>query len=313
MLLQGRGKLTAQQIADELEISLRTVYRDLEALGEAGVPLFADRGPAGGYSLVEGYRTRLTGLTANEAEAVFLAGLPGPAAELGLGASLATAELKLRAALPAGLRERAARIADRFHLDHSEWFREAEQPRHLQALAEAVWEQRRLRVHYARWRGQVERVLEPLGIVLKGSSWYLVAAVAGQPRTYRAARMLDVALLEEHFERPAGFDLAAFWAEWSRDFEMRLARETAEIRLSPLGLKIIEHIFNAATQRAVQASRSVPDADGWVHATIPMESVPYAASELLRLGAEVEVLGPPGLRERMREIVRVLGQRYGCS
>jgi predicted DNA-binding transcriptional regulator YafY len=140
LLLQTRGRLTAQQLADALEVSVRTIYRDAESLHTAGVPLYGDSGPAGGYQLLGGYRTRLTGMTAAEAEALSLAGIPRAAAELGLGTVLATAQLKLQAALPAELRERAGRIQERFHLDAPGWYHHGDTSPYLAAVADAVWE-----------------------------------------------------------------------------------------------------------------------------------------------------------------------------
>ncbi|MEA2513935.1 MAG: hypothetical protein QOJ59_3422, partial [Thermomicrobiales bacterium] len=218
LLLQTRGRMTAQALADELEVSVRTVYRDVDSLSAAGVPVYGDRGPDGGYQLLDGYRTRLTGLTADEAESLFLAGVPGPAAELGLGTVLAAAQLKLMAALPPELRSRAGRIRERFHLDAPGWFQDAEQPPYLAAVADAVWNQKRLRVRYQRWGGEVERALDPLGLVLKGGAWYLVGAVAGQERTYRISRILELETLDERCERPEGFDLVGYWTTWSEQF-----------------------------------------------------------------------------------------------
>src|SRR5262245_11112504 len=217
LILQARGRTTAQELANELEVSVRTVYRDVESLGAAGVPVYSERGPAGGYQLLDGYRTRLTGLTSAEAESLFLAGMPGPAAELGLGTVLAAAQLKLLAALPPELRSRAARIRERFYLDAPGWFHEADQTPYLAAVADAVWHQRALRVRYRRWGGEVERTLEPLGLVLKAGAWYVVARVDEQPRAYRVARILDLVVLDRRFERPGDFDLAAFWQTWSEE------------------------------------------------------------------------------------------------
>jgi len=181
LLLQTRGRMTAQQLAGELGVSVRTVYRDVEALGAAGVPLYGDAGHAGGYQLLGGYRTRLTGLTAAEAEALFLSGLPGPAAELGLGSVLAAATLKLRAALPASLRESADRLTERFYLDAPGWYRRPEDVPHLPAVASAVWERQVIQVTYQRWKepAEVTRRLEPHGLVLKAGTWYVVARCDG--------------------------------------------------------------------------------------------------------------------------------------
>ena len=193
LILQTRGGLTAGELADELEVSVRTIHRDVDALSAAGVPIFAERGPHGGIRLVDGYRTRLTGMTADEAEALFLSGLPGPAAELGLGTVVAAARLKVLAALPAELRSRASRLVERFHLDAAGWFQAGEPVPHLGTVSEAVWEGQALRIEYRRERMPVARDLGPLGIVLKGGVWYLVATSDGQIRTYRVSRIVSAA------------------------------------------------------------------------------------------------------------------------
>lgn len=264
LLLQTRGRMTARELADALEVSVRTVYRDTEALAAAGVPIYADRGPAGGYQLLDGYRTRLTGLTPDEAEALFLAGVPGPAAELGLGTVLATAQLKLEAALPAELRARAARIRERFYLDAPGWFHEEEQNPFLGAVAEAVWEQRPIWVRYRRWGGEVTRTLEPLGLVLKAGVWYLVAQAGGQPRTYRVSRMLELELQDGRFERPEGFDLAEYWRSWSEGFADRLYRDRATVQLSPRGVVLLPYLLGQGVARMALEAAGDPDATGWV-------------------------------------------------
>ncbi|MFF8674631.1 helix-turn-helix transcriptional regulator [Streptomyces sp. NPDC015242] len=309
LLLQNRGRMTAPELAAELEVSVRTVYRDVEALGAAGVPVCADRGPEGGYRLVDGYRTRLTGLTDAEAGSLFLAGMPGPARDLGLGAVLASAQLKVQAALPAGLAEQARLVQERFHLDAPAWFREADPVPWLEAVAAAVWERRVLRVHYRRWRGEVRRELRPLGLVLKGGIWYLAALTEEAVRTYRVSRLLAVEDTGERFDRPAGFDLAAYWAESSRRLEAALHQQTARVRLSPRGQRLLPMQFGTAGVRALE-SAGAPDADGWVEVELSVEAEPVAVGDLLRLGPEAEVLGPPGLRRAVAAAVTGLAARY---
>ncbi|MER7821371.1 WYL domain-containing protein [Streptomyces sp. NPDC096097] len=309
LLLQNRGRMTAPELAAELEVSVRTIHRDIDALGASGVPVLAERGPAGGYRLADGYRTRLTGLTDTQAGSLFLAGVPGPAQELGLGADLTAAQLKLQAALPAALAERARRIQDRFHLDAPAWFREADPVPHLAQIAQAVWDQHVLRTHYRRWRGEVRRDLRPLGLVLKGGIWYLVAEVDGAVRTYRVSRFLTVDTAPERFERPAGFALAAYWQESTGRLDAVLRQQTAELRLSPRGQLLLPMQFGAAGTRAL-AEADPADADGWVRLRIAVESEAVAVGDLLRLGTEAEVLGPPELRRALAETVTALAGRY---
>ncbi|WP_409471275.1 helix-turn-helix transcriptional regulator [Streptomyces sp. HC307] len=312
LLLQNRGRMTASELAAELEVSVRTVYRDIEALSASGVPVCADRGPTGGYRLMDGYRTRLTGLTDTEAASLFLAGAPGPARDLGLGAVLAAAQLKLQAALPAELADRARRIQDRFHLDAPAWFRDADPVPHLGPVAQAVWGQRVLRAHYRRWRGEVHRELHPLGLVLKGGIWYLVARADETMRTYRISRFLAVNSTGEVFDRPAGFDLAAYWEESSRRLEAALHQGVALLRISPRAQRMLPMQFGAAGARALEGA-GPPDAEGWVQVEMPVETQAVAVSDLLRLGTEAEVLGPPELREAIAQTAAALASRYAAS
>ncbi|MFD3820934.1 helix-turn-helix transcriptional regulator [Streptomyces sp. NPDC058625] len=312
LLLQNRGRMTAPELAAELEVSVRTVYRDVEALGASGVPVRAERGPEGGYRLMDGYRTRLTGLTDAEAGSLFLAGLPGPARELGLGAVLASAQLKVEAALPGELAGQARQVRERFHLDAPAWFRGADPVPLLEAVARAVWERRVLRTHYRRWRGEVRREMRPLGLVLKGGIWYLVALAEDAVRTYRVSRFQAVEETGGEFTRPAGFDLAAYWAESSRRLEAALHRGTARLRLSPRGQKLLPMQFGAAGARAL-ADSGPPDGEGWVEVELSVESEAVATGDLLRLGAEAEVLGPAELRRAVAAAVAVLAKRYAAD
>lgn len=317
--------MTAQQLATELEVSVRTIYRDVESLHSAGIPLYGDAGWSGGYQLLDGYRTHLTGLTTDEAESMFLAGLPGPAAELGLGAVVTAAQLKLLAALPPELRDRAGRIRERFHLDAPGWYRDPDDVPHLMAVADAVWGQHRIRIRYRRWEAprEVVRTLDPYGVVLKGGRWYLVAAaekaaaekaVAGKaseqiPRTYRVGEILELQPLEEKFERPKDFELARYWQSYLDEFEARRLKGTARIRITERGLRRMPDLFGHAVARAANEN-VIKREDGWVTTIIPIEEVAHAHGDLLRIGADVVVEEPEELREMISETVWRLNSHY---
>jgi predicted DNA-binding transcriptional regulator YafY len=309
ILLQMRGRLSAEALAREFEVSVRTIYRDVDQLSAAGVPIYAERGRAGGFALLDGYRTKLTGFTSAEADALLLAGVGSAAADLGVGAELAAAQLKLLASLPPDAGASAQRVAARFHLDPLNWYRRADAVEMLPDLARAVWGERRIRVRYDSWKGVVERTLDPLGLVLKGGAWYLVAAVKGEPRTYRASNIQALDVLETTFRRPARFDLARFWNTWAKDFETRLMRERATIEVSPKGRTILR-AANPAAAHAVDTEHAAAKREGWVRATIPVESIAMAARELLSLGAEVVVLDPPALREAIAAEAKCVAALY---
>jgi predicted DNA-binding transcriptional regulator YafY len=308
--LQARGRITAPELAEACEVSVRTIYRDIDALAAAGIPVYADRGAEGGYRLLDGYRVRLNGLSLPEAEALFMAGLPGPAAALGLDAAMMTAQNKMMAALPANLRENAGRMQERFHLDAPSWLGEAEEPMHLRAIAGALLRERLIKIRYRSWRAEKQRRVAPLGLVLKGGSWYLAGSVDGSVRTYRVARILDCSVLDEPFVRPADFDLAAYWQAATLRLEAELHPNTVTLRLSPFGIKLL----NALSPPYVKARLRIEetsDAAGWRIAVLPIgKTVWHAATELLRFGAEAEVLEPAELREKMAEIAQAMAARY---
>jgi predicted DNA-binding transcriptional regulator YafY len=312
LLLQTRGRMTARELADELEVSVRTVYRDVESLGSSGVPIYADRGPAGGYRLLDGYQTRLTGLTSEEAGTLFLAGMPTAAAELGLGSVLAAAELKLRASLPGELADRADRVRDRFHLDAPGWFRSDEPTPHLSTVADAVWRGRLLEIRYRRWKAprEVSRTLHPLGVVLKAGRWYLVASAETRTTAYRVTNILEAEVLDRAADRPAGFDLAAYWREWTDRYERSVYRMTATVRMTAAALDLMVFVFPPEMSRVARESAGPPDEDGWLITTVPIESVKHGHIELLKLGSDAEVLEPAELRERFVETARGLLATY---
>lgn len=303
LILQTRGRLTAESLAGTFEVSVRTVYRDIEQLSAAGVPVYADRGPGGGFQLLDGFRTKLTGLTENEAETLFLSGLPGPATQLGLADQLLSAQLKLSAALPERSRASAQKMAQRFHLDPVGWFRSSDQARLLPTLAHAVWTETVVEIGYRRAQSTVTRRIHPLGLVLKAGTWYVVAERSGERRTYRASNIESLTPSGDHFTRPKDFDLVRFWTESSRAFEVGLYREQAVLRASPRAMMRLERL-GATVMDAARESAEAPDDEGWVRVTIPIESIDQAAIDLLMLGTEAEILKPRELRRRIATAAR---------
>jgi predicted DNA-binding transcriptional regulator YafY len=304
--------MTAEALAGELEVSVRTIYRDIEALSMAGVPVFAERGPGGGCQLVEGYRTRLTGLSGDEAEALFLSGLEGPAAQLGLGSVLAAAQIKVTAALPPELRGRASRLRERFHLEAPGWFRQIEPVPFLAVAAEALWSDRRLQITYRPGERATQRTLDPLGLVLKAGTWYLVARREGAIRTYRVARIGAATALDEHFERPQDFDLARYWTDSTLAFERELDRITVRLRIEPQAIDDLA--YAVASGRRVGEPQGEPSpVDGRVLVTMRHESLEAAHDDLLRLGDRAEVIDPPELRSMLAATAQAMAGRYAAA
>lgn len=312
MLLQTRGRMSAPALAEALEVSLRTLYRDVDQLSAAGVPIYAERGRSGGYQLLEGWKTSLTGLTPSESQAVFLTGLAGPAAQLGLGTEVETAKLKLLAALPAGWRDDAQRISSKLHLDPVDWYRESEPVPQLRPVADAVWREQRLSIRYESWKSHATRRVDPLGLVIKAGTWYLVAALGEQARTFRVSNIRAAELLDDKVRRPKRFELAAYWAESIRRFERELYQGEATVLATPAGLKGLSHTSRALAQ-AVAAAPRPRRRDGRVRLRIPIETVEHATGQLLRLSPEVEVLEPAALRLSIVERVRRVAALYGLG
>jgi predicted DNA-binding transcriptional regulator YafY len=307
LLLQARGRMTAEELAEELEVSVRTIYRDATSLQIAGVPLQADAGHDGGYELSGGYSTDLTGLTTDEAAALFLAGVPGLARDLGMGGSVSTLRHKLVAALPAEQRQTATRMSRSFHLDAPGWYQHIERPKHLAAVTDAVLNERKVRVRYSSWERESVKKLEPYGLVLKGGHWYLIAASASKSRrtsTYRVDHILDIETLEETFARPDDFDLATYWTESVSTFQERVRTETAVLKLSVNGLARYRQLTSG---QMISTSDAV---DGWVTATVSIESVDDACGLLIQLGSDAEAIEPAELRSMMVATAQDLAAVY---
>ncbi len=231
MLLQSRGRMTARELAEQLEVSERTIYRDMEALGIAGIPVCAERGPGGGCFLIDGYQTKLTGLNEAEIRALFLFKMARPLADLGLSKALNDAMLKLSAALPAGQRSDAEQVRQRIHLDMEDWQQNAPSVPHLQTIQEAVWHDRKLYISYIDHEEGCklcqEHLIEPYGLVSKANSWYVVAASAGDQRVFCVSHIHAAVLSEEHFTRPATFDLSSFWTTYCLQMAQRVEKPPA--------------------------------------------------------------------------------------
>lgn len=316
LLLQNRGGLTAEQLAAELGVSARTIARDAIELAEAGIPVYAEPGRGGGYRLLDGFRTRLTGLGRAEVEALFLSGAPEALSGMGLDSAAMAARLKVGAALSPSVREAPTRVGQRFHLDAPGWFRRLETPAALAGLSSAVWGDRLVEVKYRRGRRLTEtedpqpvsRTLAPYGLVLKAGVWYLIAAVGEGYRSYRVDRFEDVAVLDEEFDRDDDFDLGGYWGEQQEAFAASMLRERIVVRLSPAGR---EKLWQAVGRPALAlAEFGEPEPDGWCRVRLPVETLDVGYGEMLTLGPEVEVVEPLSLRERLAASARTTAALY---
>jgi predicted DNA-binding transcriptional regulator YafY len=316
LILQSRGRQTAGALAAELEVSVRTVYRDLDALSAAGVPVYAERGPGGGCLLLDSYRTTLTGLTDAEVRALFAMTVPAALAQLGLGAELKAALLKLSAALPAERhRQGEAWVRQRIHLDWSGGGQAEGPVPHLPTLQQAVWHDRRLWLAYRTWAGpgpvRLERLVDPYGLVAHLGAWYLVCAAGGRLRVYRASTLLEARLTGDSFERPADFDLAAFWAGWCAARDEDRASFVATVRLSPAIVPYLPLVMGPSAPTQAQLDAARPDPAGWLTLALPFEGLEIARGRLLSLGAAAEVLAPPALRLSLADYGAQIAALYG--
>jgi predicted DNA-binding transcriptional regulator YafY len=309
LLLQARGRMTVTDLAAELEVSMRTVYRDLEALSAGGVPVLTTPGPGGGCELLDGYRFPLRGLRPEEAQALLVLGVPAALSELGLERAATAAHRQIR--VTAGLASDAPQASALVHLDMPRWFRAGEQVPQLATLAQALRRQRALDISYARGEdGARSRVVSPLGLVNKAGTWYLVAGTdSGRVTVFRAGRITQARELDRPAPRPAGFDLAGFWASWSADFAATRPRLPVRLRASPLALAAMPETLGENAQRALDAAAQ-PDAAGWRELTLEFEHERAAAHRLAGFGGEVEVIAPARVRDRLRQTARAILARY---
>ncbi|PTR44944.1 putative DNA-binding transcriptional regulator YafY [Rhodococcus sp. OK611] len=306
--LQGGPGSTAERLAEQLEVSVRTVYRDVAALQAAGVPLWTESGPGGGIRLLDGWQFKLSGMTGVETSALMLLGVPGLAADLGLGEQTAAAEAKLLGAMPLPLRAGAELWRSRLHVDAPGWFGRAANAPHLATVARAVLDGRRVRIGYRRGGREVTRTLDPLGLVAKAGIWYLVAAHRGAALSFRVSRVEAAVVLDGDARRPDDFDLAAWWARSAAEFDRSLLRYPCRVRLAPAAWRSLPAVIGP---EAARVTPGPADADGWVEAGLLLESEEVAVHQLTALGAGVEVLEPASLRAGLRAIGAEMARRNG--
>jgi len=309
LLLQAHGRLSARDLAGRLEVSERTIHRDVEALSAAGVPVYAERGRHGGIALLPGYRTDVSGLTSAEARALFVFAGRGTLADLGLEGELRSALRKLLSVLPEPHRPGAERAADRVVVDPRGWMRSRDDLPHLATVQEAVWRDRRLRIRYRRPGAPqaAERVLDPYGLVAKAGTWYLVGAGGGEPRLYRVSRIEAAEVTGEPADRPAGLDLEALWEELRGRVEDRGPGVTVRARVRAERVELLLRVV--ASQLTGPAVRGEAR-DGWAHLELRYPAEGAAQASLLGFGPAVEVLAPGTLRRDLRRAAAAVVALY---
>jgi predicted DNA-binding transcriptional regulator YafY len=311
MLLQSRGRMTAGGLAQELEVSERTIYRDINALSYAGVPVYTERGPGGGIALIERYRSDLTGLTKDEVRALFMLNIPPALVDLGLDKELRAALLKLSAALPATMRADEQRVRERLHIDPSSWKPEIEASptAYLQVLQQAVWESLELKINYHTFvplgLEPIETILWPFGLVAKADNWHVVAKRRDHMVVLRVDRIQEIELTGRNFARPDDFNLVRFWEKWCQEFEQNRPIYPVSLRVSSLIWQKRNYFFGAGVRQV-----SEPDAEGWRIIETEFEYHEEARRKLLSFGGGIEVLEPVALRHSMIDYAEQIRKRY---
>lgn len=306
LLLQANGRMTAAVLAKRLEVSERTILRDMDALSSAGVPVTAERGVGGGWRLIDGYQTKLTGLTSPEIQSLFLGRPPKLLADLGFKEVADSAWIKLQAALPIEVRQQAEFVRQRILIDPRGWRDSAETLECLPVLLEALWRARQVRFRYERSTDGGARVVSPLGLVARANAWYLVADRSDQRRTYRVSRIREAAVLDDACARPAGFDLAEHWERSSSEFREKLPQLDATFLADAHAMPWIRWY------RSGRVQEEIAEGDRFrvrLRFYGPDDALQFALS----YGGAVELVEPAELRERILAVARTLVARYAAA
>ncbi|OUR76291.1 hypothetical protein A9Q83_15970 [Alphaproteobacteria bacterium 46_93_T64] len=303
-----QGQVTAEQLSETLEVSIRTIYRDMDHLSLAGVPVYADRGRSGGFQLLEGWKMPPTGLTGIEIEALLLSGMPDQVKQLGLQTSMLSGQTKLLETLPETQRAAIGKISAYVYVDPVSWFGAEEPAEKLHDIADAVWNSQKITCVYESWKGSVQRMINPLGLVVKGGRWYLAGEVEGDERIYRVGKFQELKVLKDTFSRPVNFDLPNFWRQAVKRYETAIYSETATLRVNKAGLENL-HELGTPVAEAANASLSGPDTQGFYLVSIPIETIERASADIMRLGPDCQALEPPELvvhiQQKLHDMIKL--------
>ena len=314
MLLQSHRRIHATQVAKEMQVSVRTVYRDIDALSSAGIPVYADRGPGGGFSLLEGYRTNLTGLTRDEVKALFMLSIPSSLDALGVSDELKAAFRKLAAALPSSQRQDEQMVRQRIFLDWGDWEHGTEITPFLQRIQQGTWENQKIKLTYLTPIGhygefQFERVVAPYGLVAEGGGWYLVCAYQNRIHVQHLSGIIKVQIIEEKFERPEDFELSGFWKKWCAEKELNHPYYPVRIRILS---KLSENSwlrFQGPLRIALSHLQSHENQELSI-LELRFETFEDARAQILSYGRVVEVLDPAPLRKSVIDYAKQISAVY---
>ncbi|MBD2845438.1 WYL domain-containing protein [Paenibacillus sp. IB182496] len=306
LLLQNQGRITSRELAERLEVSERTIFRDMDALSTAGIPVYAERGAGGGWRLAEGYRTNLTGMKAEEIGSLLLSRPSKLLHDLGIGDHFEAAFQKLLAASPAAIRKNADLVRERMLIDGAGWHQSKESFAYLATVQDAVWTEKMLYIRYRKAEAIVERTIGPLGIVAKRNVWYVVGQTDDELRTYRVSRLVDARMQEARFERPADFDLERYWAQSTAAFKESLPRYPARLKVHR---DLQARLDNERYAKIIRVEESAAGSE-WSELDVEFQTLESACSILLSFGALVEVLAPDDLRARVASEIKAAAQFY---
>lgn len=301
ILLQSRGKMTAKELANELEVSVRTILRDMDALTTAGIPIVAERGRNGGWRLFDHFRSKLSGFTIDDMKSLFLVPSSELLEDLGFINQRLDTRQKLLAVIPSTYRGEAQAIWECIHIDTGTWRQSKEKVHAFKIVQQAVLDQRKLRIDYEQANGvQKERFIEPFGLVAKGNKWYLVAARNGEMRNYRVSRIRHAKVEHETFQKPPHFNLAAYWKQSKAAFVQKLPNYDVQVEIHPDIMKRIN--FTGKFVKIIKADN--PNGDKWIPATLRFDDQQEAIAFILGFANKIKVLSPKDLPEKVVSLAK---------